>query len=217
MTSDATPVHDAAAPAPVRSPAPSLALAVAALLAVCLGFGWWQNHHGTIGGAISLAKMLWLFTALAYFFLVPAWLRRDPALSPPARRLFHLYFAGYVLRALIELPMLVWTHAWRVEHGILHNVAMFALVMHLRRALPPAQARDVPARLFLPLLLTAAFAETLNAWLFGRAGSPQTGQYFASGDPVFIWINRITWVEVAVLVPALAWWLVRYHASRRPA
>lgn len=198
-----------------KSSVPMLALAVATLLALCAGFGWWQNHYGRIGGAISPAKVLWLFTALTYFFVVPGWLRRDAALSAPARRLYHVFFAGYVVRALIEMPMLIWTHAWRVEHGMVHNAIMLSVTLYLRRSLPQGVAGDAPAHRFLPWMMLAGLAETLNAWLFGRAGSPETGQYFANEDAAFVWINRITWLEICVLVPALIWWLSRYHALRR--
>jgi hypothetical protein len=199
-----------------KSSAPVLACAMAGLLLLCGSFGWWQNHHGTVGGAISTAKTLWLFTALANFFLVPAWLWLDRSLSGPARRMYGAYFMGYAVRAVIEMPLLLWTHAWRVEHGILHNLMMVAVVMHLRCALPAGLATDAPARRFLPLLVAAAASESINAWLFGRAGSPQTGQYFANNDPIFTWINRITWMEISLLVPALIWWLAKYHHSRRP-
>lgn len=198
-----------------RSPAPLLAVVIGALLVLCAGFGWWQNHYGRIGGMISPAKVLWLFTALTYFFVVPGWLRGDGALSGPARRLYRVFFAGYVVRGLIEMPMLIWTHAWRVEHGMLHNAIMLSVTLYLRRSWRPGVEADEPARQYLPWLMVAGLAETLNAWLFGRAGSPETGQYFANEDAAFVWINRITWVEICVLVPALIGWLIRYHKGRR--
>lgn len=195
-------------------PALQAALVLVILLLLCLGFGVWQNQQARLGGPISTAKVLWLYTALSCFFVVPAVLWRDHALSPPARRLVAVYLGGYVLRALVEMPMLLFTRAWRVEHGIGHNVVMMTLVLALRARLPAGATQDTPLRRFLPLLLGAGLCESLNAALFGIYGKPQEGQYFASDDPLFVWINRITWVEVAVLLPALAAWVWSYHRHR---
>lgn len=208
----ALPAHDAT-PGRAR-PALRAALALGVLLLLCLGFGLWQNHQPRLGGAISTAKVLWLYTALSCFFVVPAVLWRDRALSPAARSLAAVYFGGYVLRALVEMPMLVWTRAWRVEHGIGHNAVMLGLALWLRTRLPAGVEADAPLRRFVLLLVAAALFESLNAALFGIYGKPQEGQYFASDDPVFVWINRITWAEVALMLPALAAWVWSYHRHR---
>eukprot|EP01031_Cornospumella_fuschlensis_P014975 gene14975-18298_t len=87
---------------------------------------------------------------------------------------------------------------------MLHNAIMLSVTLYLRGSLPQGVKADEPARRFLPWLMVAGFCETLNAWLFGRAGSPETGQYFANEDAAFVWINRITWVEICVLYEVLA-------------
>ncbi len=61
------------------------------LLALCLGFWWWQNAYGTVGGNIALEKSLWLFAALVYFFLIPCWLWRDPSLDAMSRKLWFFH------------------------------------------------------------------------------------------------------------------------------
>lgn len=190
----------------------SLLPAALLLLALCCAFGWYQNTHATLGGEISTAKILWLFLALTFFFLVPLWLSRDSALSPQGRRVYQWFMAGYVVRALIEGPMLLFSRTWRVEYGISHNVIMLLLLIVMIRRVP-AGGEDAAARRFAPLLCLALAAESLNAWMFGQAARPETGIYFAGNDAVFQRINNITWLEICLLTPWLGLWLWTYRAS----
>lgn len=171
---------------------------VAIVLGACLLFGWWQNTYGTTGGPISLAKMLWLFFAFTFFFVLPASQAREAVLPAPERRFWQIFLGAWLLRAAVEMPLLAFTRLWRCEHGIAHTLLMLGFLL----AKGP---RNLPAVL---TGLTLAF-EAMNAFLFSRLGSPETGQYFASSDPVFLWINRITWLEILILAPALIWWLRR--------
>ena len=116
------------------------------------------------------------------------------------------------------MPRLLRWLGWTLAGLVLLSVfAAGGGYLWLRQSLPKPELApgDAPARRFIPLLLGTAVSETLNAWLFGRAGSPQTGQYFANDDAAFQWINRITWLEICVLLPGLVWWLARYHSERR--
>ncbi|MDA0712019.1 MAG: hypothetical protein O3B73_17615, partial [bacterium] len=70
---------------------------------------------------MSPAKVLWLFLALTHFYLVPLWLWKDRGLSQPWRQLWGIFSAGFAIRAVIEIPMLVFTRAWRCEYGIAHD------------------------------------------------------------------------------------------------
>jgi hypothetical protein len=190
------------------SPPYRLVLASALLLLWCLGFGWWQSGEGRVGGPMSLAKVLWLFLALWHFYLVPAWLWRDRGLDAAARTLWGWFFAGFVLRAVIEIPLLISTRLWRCEHGIAHDAVMLLLLFVMSRRLPPESSRV--ASTFVWLAGLALLFEATNAWLFRHSGNPAEGIYFASDEAHFRLINAITWGEIAVLFPLLVWWMARY-------
>ncbi len=176
--------------------------AIALLIAAGAGFFIWQNQHGSVGGGISLAKALWLVTALVSLYLIPAWLAWDPDLSATERKRYTIFFYGFLLRAVVELPVILFTREWRCWHGILHNMVMLALLWIMRRG---SDRSRYDVQLTLVLL-----AESLNAWLFSTAGDPAAGIYFADASARFAQINMITWTELAILVPLLGMWLWNY-------
>jgi hypothetical protein len=175
---------------------------VFAVFMLCVCFHWWQNHHGFVGGRISLAKSLWLATALVNLFLIPAWLWRDGSFSSLGRKRYRMFFSGYVLRAAVEMPLLLFTHQWRCWHGIAHNASMLMLLWMMRRGRNEGR--------YDWLLTLVLLAESLNAWMFSKAGSPQTGIYFADDSVTFARINAITWMELAILTPLVILWLRWY-------
>lgn len=172
------------------------------MVLLCVVFYGWQNQYGVVGGGISLAKALWLATALVSLFLIPGWLWRDGNLSRIERTRYGVFFAGYVLRAVIEMPLLLFTYEWRCWHGIAHNATMLALLWFMRRGRNEAK--------FDGLLTLVILAESLNAWMFSKVGSPQTGIYFADASLAFARINIITWIELSILIPLLGFWLRWY-------
>lgn len=187
----------------------NLPIVVFTVFLLCMGFYEWQNHDGRVGGGISLAKALWLATALVNLFVIPAWLWRDAKLSLTERRRYGVFFAGFVLRAFIEMPLLLFTHQWRCWHGIAHNVIMLVLLWGM--------PRGNRIHKFDGLLTLVLLAETLNAWMFSKVGSPQIGIYFASASPTFAHINAITWIELTILIPMLVFWLKRYITTSKQA
>jgi hypothetical protein len=179
-----------------------LLTAIALLVVAGLAFFIWQNHYASVGGGISLAKALWLVTALVSLYLIPGWLARDSDLSASERKRYTIFFYGFLLRAVIELPVIMFTREWRCWHGISHNLVMLALLWMMRRGSDRARY-DV-------LLTLVLLAESLNAWLFSTAGNPEIGIYFADNSTRFAQINIITWVELFILVPLLVIWLWGY-------
>lgn len=185
-----------------------LVLASVLLLLWCLGFGWWQSGEGRVGGPMSLAKVLWLFLALWHFYVLPFALWRDQSLSPCVRKMWGIFLLGFVLRALVEIPLLLWTRAWRCEHGIAHDAIMMVLLVFMTRKCHPTLTPEINA--FSWQVRTALAFEMYNAWLFRDIGNPAEGIYFASDDARFRMINQVTWAEVALLLPLVVWRLVRY-------
>ncbi len=184
------------------------------LLAVCVAFGWAQNHFAPVGGEISAPKVLWLHLAVACFLVIPAFLWRGVGIADEVRRLYGWFLAGFVLRAAIELPFLYFTRGWRCSYGIAHDGVMILAVLVLwwrARFVPASSAATRLALQFVPLLLVALIFEILNAWLFSRAANPVDGIYFAGNGAAFRMINFITWTEVLTLGPCLCWWTARWN------
>jgi hypothetical protein len=181
------------------------------ILMLCLLFGWRQNHQAQLGGDISLAKVLWLNLALSCFFVIPAALWREEKLSRPLRLLYGLFFGSFVLRALIEAPMLYVWQNWRCAYGITHDAVMIlVLIVALLPRVQPSDKMLLSARRFGWLLIVVLICEALNAWLFSRVADPLHGIYFAADSIEFLPINRITWIEVATLYPALLYWVLHH-------
>jgi hypothetical protein len=176
-------------------------------LVLCVGFGVWQNGHGVVGGSISPAKIVWLTLALGCFLVVPACLWLDRRRSQPGHRLWGGFLLGFAIRALIELPILVFTRSWRCEYGIAHDALMLLWLGYGFFRVPDT---DRVTRAFAIVVSLALIAEILNAFLFSRAANPAEGVYFAPDAPAFSTINRITWLEIGVLTPMLAF-CVRMH------
>lgn len=174
-----------------------LTLCIVLIALACLGFRAWQNSHGRLGGEISLAKALWLATALVHFYLIPAALAMDARFPTRDRRVYRIFLVGFVLRAAIELPVMVFTNGWRCGYGISHNFLMLALLW--------LAGGGGVYRWLLSLVL---LSESLNAWLFAQAADPRSGTYFAGDGAAFKMINRVTWVELAMLTPMLSVWLI---------
>jgi hypothetical protein len=184
---------------------------LALLLALCLSFGWWQNTHGSLGGKISWEKSLWIFTALTFFYLLPAWLWLDRSVDAATRKFAGIFLVGFILRALVELPLLIFTLAWRCWHGVSHDVLMLGVVLVALPKLPSG-----PGRNFARLLVVVLFCEILNAWMFGFTGSPETGIYFADDSSRFALINQITRWELLACLTGLTLWLRSYFTTSRP-
>lgn len=158
---------------------------------------------------MSRAKVLWLNHALLTFFVVPAMLLRDRSVGPRTRRVLRAHLGSFVGRGLVELWMLYRTRSWRVAYGVGHDLAHLGLMRVLR-----AGHGDVTARRHLRLIQGSLVAEILFATLFHRAVKGKTrgsdAIYFASTDPQFRRINRLT-----SMVNILAYWqLGRVVAGR---
>ncbi len=183
-----------------------LLVSLVSLWMLCLTFWFWQNHYGKLGGSISLVKSMWLFTTISYFLLIPGWLWRDKRLDNMTRKFSALFFVGFLLRALIEIPLLAMTHLWRCWHGIAHDLLMLGLVTWWIIIC----ARKNCSRLLPISLIIVLACEIWNAWMFGQIGSPQTGIYFADNSARFYFINQVTTWEVAVCLSLLCVWLKNY-------
>ena len=162
-------------------------LAVAAALVLFSTFFYWrQNYRGQIGGAMSITKLLWLDYAIFAWFIVPAFLIRSPHVSAEWRRLFTIHLINFGARAIIELILLYVFVAWSPVYGITHDIFSIALIAWLA---PHDGSILVHYSWTLRIGLVC---EIVFAALFHRETSKEHAIWFASDDPRFRLINRLT-------------------------
>lgn len=177
--------------------------AIAILAAISVVFYYRQNFAGQIGGRMSLAKLLWLDYALIAWLILPFFLWWSPRLMPALRWIYGIHGINFAVRGVIELWMLYVTIAWFPPYGITHDLFTIALITALlwfrREELRSLQDRTNRAALrFLTSIRLGLCCEIVFAWLFYRATGGEVGIYFASSDPVFSWINALTWGAVVL-------------------
>ena len=183
-----------------------LLVSLVILWLLCFVFWYWQNHHGRVGGQISLVKSMWLFTTLSNFLFIPAWLARDKQLSKITRKFAAIFLLGFLLRAIIEMPLLAYTLLWRCWHGITHDLIMLGIaVWWISQCVRTHSSRFFPITLIIVLI-----CEIWNAWMFGKMGNPAEGIYFADDSARFTLINQVTRWEIVVCLSLLCLWLKRY-------
>jgi hypothetical protein len=179
----------------------SFPASVIALVAFSLWFYYRQNFAGQIGGAMSVAKLLWLDYTLLAWFIVPFFVWRSPLIDPQLRGIYGAYLVNFLVRGVAELWMLYVTISWLPPYGITHDLFSIGLVtgLLLRRREQLSQLHDrqnLAARRFLVSIRLGLVCEIILAWLFYRATEGRIGIYFASDDPHFAFINRLTWAIV---------------------
>lgn len=165
-----------------------------------------QNVQRAIGGPITVQKALWLGYAVGSWFLVPIALLLAPGLDRALVTILICHLASWWLRGPIELVMIYKTLNWSPVYGISHDLAHLALLVSLGAATTGDVAWNQPINaivgLYLAVTVCALVVEVAFAALFRRARGTAPGAdliYFASDDPAYRFINRLTLVTVIVV------------------
>lgn len=190
-----------------------LYIALAVLYAIGACFYLVQNQPGQLGGPITVENALWLTYALGAWFVIPFVAWRDSSLPPALRRIYGLFFAGFVVRALVEAYLLWGPKAWIPPYGIAHDGLMIALVLGVW-ALSRGQLGGLTGKAkvyagFLVTLVLALAAEMLFAWMFYVAVDFRTDfLWFADYSARFATLNplmRIVAIAVHVDLGLRLW------------
>jgi len=183
----------------------TLLLALAALAVAALVFRHGQNVTGRIGGPISWPKLLWLTYALAAWFVVAFFFWRSDRIDPARRRAYGLHLLSFTVRGLAELWLIYVAVAWIPPYGIAHDLFGIGLISAATRgAAPPRTDADRAAARFLWSLRLGLACEIVFAWLFHQTADARAGVYFASDDPHWLLVNRLTTAAVVVAFSDLA-------------
>lgn len=185
---------------PVAGPVTLLALGLLYVTGIVYFFQ--QNQPGRLGGPITLENALWLTYALAAWFVLPCafWLnRRVPTVL---RRLYGLFFLGFMIRGVGELYLMYGPKAWVPPIGIGHDAVMILMLAGLRwRWRSELSALEAPTHRrmawFLNVLMVALACEMLFAWMFYVAVDFRTDfLWFADYSPRFAVLNPMMRVAV---------------------
>jgi hypothetical protein len=185
---------------------------------------WAQNVAGRQGGPISPQKAIWLSYALGTFYAMPAFIWLDRRVAGAIRRIYGWFLLSWVLRGIAELALMYAWHAWIPPYGVYHglfNLALIAFLKHRARdrlaaARLPA---DVGALRYLDVVRLTQLAEITFALLFYVAVDMDTrATWFAgAGDPRFAFINILTSIVEAILLPLLVISVYRYYRPKQPS
>ena len=167
-----------------------------------------QNNGAWAGGPISWPKALWLTYAITSWYLVPLAHLASPDLSPEVSILLKAHLWSWWIRAPIELIMIYrfynWTPKYGITHDALHIIMLVALAIFSLPSLGSEVGRaqlsraDSWALLWLGLTLVLLCFEITFAYLFLKIrGALDHKVYYASDDPIWRFINRLTWVAVS--------------------
>lgn len=181
-------------------------------------FGWNQNRGEVVGGPIHWSKVAWINITVTNFVVLPVlwWLRADT--SPPVRRVLRMLGLQFVVRGLVELPMIYFTRWWKCGYGISHDALVFALMGHeLLRSRAEIRRTPDPAGLAQCGLAMGLLAvEGCFAKMFRSVQDPSTGIYFADDSPKFRRVIRATKAVVFIAYPlmAIVLWMSRRNFAR---
>jgi hypothetical protein len=159
------------------------------------------------GGPISTPKSFWLAYTITTWFFLPIFFIAHPLVSFELKMIVGFHLTSWWLRGPIELVMIYkffnWTPKYGITHDAFHVLGLIGLTLFYREQLTNFTPYSLLAFSFVCVTIFATFAEILFAYLFLKARSESEEKdniYFASDDPKWIFINRVTLSVVIVVM-----------------
>ncbi|MEB3358600.1 MAG: hypothetical protein VKK04_17875 [Synechococcales bacterium] len=175
-----------------------------------------QNSGDAIGGTIALPKLLWLATALWFWYALPPLLAADRRLSHPLRLAYGIVWGNMVLRAIAELWMMYGSHAWHPYWGISHDafsaVLIGGLLLWVKGRSPHFSSLETS--FYQNLMVTGGMflVEIYFAgYMLRNVHLGSNPVYFVPGESQYAGILIATWVVVVCLsvqqvIVGRRWW-----------
>ena len=169
------------------------------------------------GGPISWPKSLWLSYTVTTWFLFPVVFLLPENSSEGLRYFYIFHLISWWIRGPLELLMIYKWFNWSPRYGISHDLIHFAGGIGILLFFKPWLSDESPfvttACIFSVVVLISTLAEATFARLFLSVRSAQEAHeniYFASDDPKWIFINRVTLMVVIfvyghLLLQSLYW------------
>jgi len=109
-----------------------------------------QNTLIKLGGDVAFIKVMWLMSALLFWYFIPFHMMRQRLYSRRVVTVFTWFWINMVARAVIELYMMYVSVNWHPHYGIAHDFLSFAFLgwawVYLGHAKEPRHSR-VPRQL----------------------------------------------------------------------
>lgn len=190
---------------------------IAALLALWCAIGVWYYRHQNgpkrpIGGPISWQKAWWLsLTTFSYFLLPVIVLSVYTGIFWQPLAIIMLGF--WLFRAVVQSALMFLLKRWIPPYGIAFNL-LFACVMFWIAFVKIKIGWSVPYAVlpvhFIGLMLT----DSVFAWMFFQKVGMQTkgaeAIWYASQEPAYDQINRITLAADLIFTATLLYILFRF-------
>lgn len=160
-----------------------------------------QNSGKIVGGKVSIPKALWLGYAIGSWYFVPFLFLTWGEVDPWLKIIFVGHLMSWWVRAPIELIMIYkyfnWTPIYGITHDVLHILMLVGLYFW-RFGINAVTSMTAPNQLavaYIWVTVLALVMEITFAYLFRKTRSFEKEAhkiYFASDDPVYRMINRLT-------------------------
>jgi hypothetical protein len=183
------------------------------LLVSSLAFFYKKKQNGPnpmTGGPISIPKSFWLAYTISTWFFLPILFITNSELIIPLKIILGFHLSSWWLRGPIELFMIYkyfnWTPKYGISHDLFHLLGLIGLMFFYKAELTELNSINLIVFSFLYVTVFATLAEILFAFLFLKARSvaeEEDNIYFASDDPKWIFINRVTLITVCAVMAHL--------------
>ena len=162
------------------------------------------------GGPISTPKAFWLAYTVTTWFFFPFLFILSPEVIAPLKMIIGFHLLSWWLRGPLELVMIYkwfnWTPKYGISHDLFHLIGLSALWIYFYENFLSLSGLNLIAHAFIIVTIFATVAEISFAYLFLKVRSIEEEKdniYFASDDPKWIFINRLTLTVVLAVMSHL--------------
>lgn len=183
------------------------------LLVSVLAYFYKKKQNGPspmTGGPISTPKAFWLAYTVTTWFFLPLIFIFHPEVSIPLKYVIAFHLLSWWARGPLELVMIYkwfnWSPRYGIGHDIFHLVGLVILYFMNRNGMQNLTPINNIVVAFICITVFATVAEISFAYLFLKARSEieeKDNIYFASDDPKWIFINRLTLAVVCAVMSHL--------------
>lgn len=155
------------------------------------------------GGPISTPKAFWLAYTITTWFFFPWIFIFSPDVSSGIKAVIIFHLASWWIRGPLELVMIYkwfnWTPKYGIAHDTFHLLGITAFYFMNKSEFGALNSMSNMALAFIFITFIATVAEISFAYLFFTVRSEEEEKdniYFASDDPKWLFINRLTLLVV---------------------
>lgn len=162
------------------------------------------------GGPISTPKAFWLAYTVTTWFFLPLLFIFSAEIITPIKYIIAFHLLSWWARGPLELVMIYkwfnWSPRYGISHDLFHIAGLIILYFINREHYQNLTPLNNIALAFICITIFATAAEISFAYLFLKARSEAEEKdniYFASDDPKWIFINRLTLTVVCAVMSHL--------------